>query len=339
MIQAGLRRSRHALAIVLLEWLAVPSAAQATFPGLPGGILYTCSSSADEDARPRLCIVGADGPGGRRVVQGGHGAAWSPDGLHFAYVKEAPSDVSGGNPTERIHLSSIDGPSVTRQLENEVGAGNPTWSPDGTRLAFEGNGRRGSGDTGDIWVTTSRDASAMSRPASPVWTRSRTGRRTAGGSPSRAIARTGGRRSTPSMSTAEPSPGSPARPGPAARRRRPSWAPDGSKLAFVREQTGSEPLPEGSARDLYVVNADGSGERAVTDRFGAGERGVEVRGSVWSPDGTRIAFSYDTLDQSDSLRIIGADGSGETAFGVRGFAPDWGPTAGSGPAQAPPCPG
>jgi TolB protein len=56
----------------------------------------------------------------------------------------------------------------------------------------------------------------------------------------------------------------------------PTWSPDGGQVAFARWT-----FPYG----LYVVNADGSGERHL---FGA----PQVKAPDWSPDGTRIVFTY-----------------------------------------------
>jgi TolB protein len=70
----------------------------------------------------------------------------------------------------------------------------------------------------------------------------------------------------------------------------PAWSPDGSRLAFVRP---SATLESG----IYVVNADGSGERLLSRLVAATP--------AWSPDGARIAFS----DGRD-LYTVRADGTG-----------------------------
>jgi dipeptidyl aminopeptidase/acylaminoacyl peptidase len=56
----------------------------------------------------------------------------------------------------------------------------------------------------------------------------------------------------------------------------PAWSPDGSQVAFARWQ---------QPRGIYVVDADGSGERRLFD-WG------ETRWPSWSPDGSEILFSH-----------------------------------------------
>ena len=55
-----------------------------------------------------------------------------------------------------------------------------------------------------------------------------------------------------------------------------AWSPDGTRIAFTRCR--------GSC-DVYVINADGTGERRLTHGEQPGEQSP-----TWSPDGRRIAF-------------------------------------------------
>ena len=57
----------------------------------------------------------------------------------------------------------------------------------------------------------------------------------------------------------------------------PAWSPDGSQVAFTRWYN-----TEGG---VYVINADGSGERLVF-------ADPQAKAPAWSPDGTSIAFTY-----------------------------------------------
>jgi Tol biopolymer transport system component len=56
-----------------------------------------------------------------------------------------------------------------------------------------------------------------------------------------------------------------------------AWSPDGKRLAFLADG-------KGGAYDVYVINADGTGEQDISDSP------EEESWPSWSPDGTRIAF-------------------------------------------------
>jgi Tol biopolymer transport system component len=69
------------------------------------------------------------------------------------------------------------------------------------------------------------------------------------------------------------------------------WSPDGKRIAFVRGPTGSEWM---SLSDLsvYVMNANGSGERRVASCIRPPEYfGCWSNSLAWSPDGTSLAIA------------------------------------------------
>lgn len=65
------------------------------------------------------------------------------------------------------------------------------------------------------------------------------------------------------------------------------WSPDGQQIAFTRWR---EP------RGVWVINADGSGERRVFDW-------IEARWPSWSPDGARILFSRLTGGRREAVEL------------------------------------
>jgi len=92
----------------------------------------------------------------------------------------------------------------------------------------------------------------------------------------------------------------------------PSYAPDGSKITFESDRSGSQ--------QIYVMNADGSGQARIS--FGDGRYATPV----WSPRGDLIAFTK-YKGQEFYIGVMRPDGSGERLLS-RGFlveAPTWAP--------------
>ncbi len=78
----------------------------------------------------------------------------------------------------------------------------------------------------------------------------------------------------------------------------PAWSPDGQKIAFVSQRDGN---PE-----IYVMNADGSGQTNLTNNaaFDADP--------TWSPDSNQIAFASDRDGGGFQIYVMNADGTGQT---------------------------
>ncbi len=100
----------------------------------------------------------------------------------------------------------------------------------------------------------------------------------------------------------------------------PAWNPDGTKIAF---QSNRNLTPGGNASqlDIYVINADGTGEtRLTTDTTNEAQ-------PAWSPDGTKIAFVSDR-DGNNEVYLMNADGTGVTRLTTNLTAdeqPAWSP--------------
>jgi len=65
----------------------------------------------------------------------------------------------------------------------------------------------------------------------------------------------------------------------------PAWSPDGTKILFVSDRPDSDQT-DGFQLDLWVMNADGSDVRRVTNTPKRDESDP-----AWSPDGRRIVYS------------------------------------------------
>jgi len=113
-----------------------------------------------------IYVVNADGSGAARLTSsyGGYDSspAWSPDGTKIAFQRYTSCTTTGGvQPCDMttIHVMLADGSGATRLTE--YAAYWPTWSPDGTQLAFHGR-RPGDGDGSDIY-TINADGSGVTR--------------------------------------------------------------------------------------------------------------------------------------------------------------------------------
>jgi TolB protein len=96
----------------------------------------------------------------------------------------------------------------------------------------------------------------------------------------------------------------------------PAWSSDGRRIAFVGARRQGQ-VPARGAEEIYVMNADGSDERRLT------ENDVQDVSPRWIPDG-RIVF-LSCAERRDefprcSLVAIRADGSGREELARLGYA-------------------
>ncbi len=75
----------------------------------------------------------------------------------------------------------------------------------------------------------------------------------------------------------------------------PTWSPNGRQIAFVSDRAGSA--------EVYVMNADGSGQQRLT-------RYAKPKELAWSPDGHMLAFGSHARRGPRDVYVLRADGTG-----------------------------
>jgi Tol biopolymer transport system component len=302
--------------------LAVP--AGATHPGTNGKLVFERPTREG----PNLFTVAADGSGLTQLtrLQGGEGdSSWSPDGTKVVFTRATRER----GPFE-IWVVSADGSGLQRLTRHRGFSIAPTWSPDGRRIVYATDaGRRqplrlyvmNADGSGKQLLTRNRRGTDYS---DPQWSpdgktiavavlKSGETRRAFDSSIALINAVDGGnlRRLT--------APGGPDE-------LNPNWSPDGASIAFEVNR-----LFDVRQSDIWLMNADGSGKRRLTDT-----RFYETY-PVFSPDGTRIAFAGDRdnrnlstgrLERGFEIYTMATDGSDVTRVTENRRAelfPDWQP--------------
>lgn len=82
------------------------------------------------------------------------------------------------------------------------------------------------------------------------------------------------------------------------------------QIAFLAETGGT------NTRDVYLMNADGSGKTNLTNLTG----GTVISGPTWTPDGTKMAYSRELPGGTTfEIVVMKADGSSPTVITTRSY--------------------
>ena len=231
-----------------------------------------------------------------------------------------------------IHVMAPDGSGLAR-----IGDGyDPSWSPDGNRIAFW----RTSGAYGSDVYVMDADGGNVTLVArngyQPTW--SPDGKQLAFGCGGICVIRLDGtgRRV---VTTHEVQPAVPAQ---CIRDSDPTWSPNGTTIAFSRwpdsriPETMCLPLiaafmfPFDFWTEVWFVESDGTGQRVLRDADG---RPLTYAGwPAWSPDGSQLAF-FALHGGYEAIKVANADGSNlrdvvrRTPANFEEFlgGPDWSP--------------
>jgi Tol biopolymer transport system component len=289
--------------------LLLASAASAAHPGQNGRIAFVRVVVASADpgapvtAPAAIFTVAADGSDLKPVGASGarpysYEPSWSPDGEALAFSGFVESSPTLVDASRELFVVSADGLRLRQLTTNRVYDKTPTWSADGSRLAFE--------RAGGIWVMRADGTRArriVADAKAPAW------------SPDGRLIAFIGRGSAIEV----------VRPDGSGRRRIGRSSYYGSKFGFGE-------AVEWTA-DGRVVYVDEQTEvRTMSSSGGAGRRVGSGRQPAWSPDGKRVVVTvWSEVDSTpDRLDVMSADGSGRRALTrgtslVSDFDPDWQP--------------
>jgi Tol biopolymer transport system component len=223
--------------------------------------------------------------------------AWSPDGRRIAFASRRSGSF-------QIFVMRADGSGTRRLTSTTADDQNPTWSSDGSEIAFD------RGSPGDIYVMKTDGTQAhrigddFADEGDPAW--SPNGRwiafsRRTPGTTAREIwlvhpDGSGRHRLTRRSALSEA----------------PAWSPDGRQIAFSTEtSSGNEDI------EIYTVALAGGSPRRLTSSVPTG-----AYEPSWSPDGKRIAFSSD-----GSIYAVATNGNEDRLTDPKGndSSPVWNP--------------
>jgi Tol biopolymer transport system component len=218
-------------------------------------------------------------------------AVWSPDGTKIAFISSRALDGSDlfnmPSITTNVWVMNADGSNqtpLTRLTADQAGVMSPLrWSPDSSKLVF-----------GSSQALNGSDAANLNHTAN-IWVMNADGTGLAPLTKLTAFI---------------------------ANSISPAWSPDGTKIVFAstRALDGSDALNTNNTQNIWVVNADGTGQTPLTKLTASNSASFSP---AWSPSGTQIAFSSQrALDGSNAANtnatqniwVMNADGSGPTAL-------------------------
>ena len=258
--------------------------------------------ASDRDGDNEIYVMDADGGNLRRLTNNRHGdgdPVWSPDGKRIAFKSDRAGHFNRhGWHTHDIYVMDADGSNQQKLTNNPADDWDPSWSPDGKRIAFT-SWRDGpfnievyvmDADGGNLQNLTNNPRDDRNPFWSPygahiVFSARRDGHFENKFSITHEVYVMdvdGGnqRRLTNNRSNDWD----------------PVWSPDGKRIAFQADRKGNL-----EKFDIYVIDADGGNPQNLTNH-----RAWDGSPS-WSPDGERIVF-HSERDGNNEIYVMDVDG-------------------------------
>jgi Tol biopolymer transport system component len=278
--------SRIVLVLIAAVVILAPTAASPS----PGGS-RTIEPQLAFTRAGGIWTIGADGRRARALLRDAYAPSWSPDGTKLAFVSRRSGD-------EEVYLARADGTGVRRLTKLPGPDLSPAWSSDGRRLAWS--------RSGEIWTMSAsgtgkerlvRKVAIWHEHHSPTWhgaalvyssTRVSAFNTELFRAPAKRLTFTRGSDAVLGDDSM------------------PDFSANGRRIVFTsnRDQQG----------EIYVMNADGSGQKRLTRRAG------DDWAPRFSPDGQRIAFTQ----LPGTIWTMNANGTGLQRL-TAGTDADWRP--------------
>ena len=240
-------------------------------------------------------------------------------GLVFASLNSvrAVGDTIAFSSKGNIYTMNTDGTNLIKLIQGS----NPSWSPDGTKIAFVS----GRDDNKEIYVMNADGKNLknltlhLDYDTCPTWAPD--GTKIAFWS--RQVAGEIQMLSDIFVMDADGTNRTNITQNPRASNRTPSWSLDGNKIAFAALSNVDRVEPWNANLDIFVMNADGTNPIRLTE-----DARINWFPS-WSPDGKRIAFERPTHEDDPTttdIYLINADGTGLVNLTQTPSVGEWDPS-------------
>jgi Tol biopolymer transport system component len=247
--------------------------------------------SAPTSISPRSSVPESSAPNG-------------PTGQAAPSPAEVPEGRIAFSRGYNIFTLDADGSDLTQMTRGEYYHENPTWSPDGSSIAYGSSGRLEvvSSDGSNYRDGSSWQLLRVGDEYSPAWSPDGTKIAFLSGvgidyHTEIWVAKADGSNGMTELSHMPGDVGGPA------------WSPDGTKIAFAYSS------------GIFVMDSDGSNVVQLTHSSGDGS-------PTWSPDGTKIAFASSRDDPNFDIYVMNSDGSAVrrlTSNSASDWTPAWSP--------------